>query len=116
MKPVDAALDYAARRGWAVFPCCWRGEARKRPLTRHGLHDASRDPDQIRDWWRRRPDALIGLPTGHASAVVVDVDRKNGVDGLDTLAELGAAVLPNTPLAHSKRSLIPTLRRTTAMV
>ena len=99
--PLDAALGYAEARGWLVFPCCWRGEARKRPLTRHGLRDASVDLDQIRYWWCRWPEALIGLPTGQATAVVVDVDRKNGVDGLDTLAELGAAILPDTPLAHT---------------
>jgi hypothetical protein len=101
VKPRDVALDYVERRGWAVFPCCWRGASRKRPLTRHGLYDASVNFDQIRDWWRRWPDALIGLPTGQATAVVVDVDRKNGVDGLDTLGELGAVILPDTPIAHT---------------
>ncbi|MBV8096617.1 MAG: bifunctional DNA primase/polymerase [Acetobacteraceae bacterium] len=99
--PIDAALGYARARGWPVFPCSWRGELRKRPLTRHGLHDASCDPDQIREWWGRWPEALIGMPTGQATAVVVDVDRKNGVDGLDTLAELGAAILPDTPITHT---------------
>jgi putative DNA primase/helicase len=101
MRSGDAAREYAERRRWRVFPCAWQAEARKRPLTRNGLHDASLDLDQIREWWRRWPDALIGLPTGKGSAVVVDVDRKSGVDGLDTLAELGAAILPATPLAHT---------------
>jgi hypothetical protein len=99
--PGDAAIAYAERRGWAVFPCCWHGPARKRPLTRHGLHDATRDPDAIREWWRRWPEALVGLPTGRCSAIVLDIDRKNGVDGFDALDELGAAILPETPLAHT---------------
>jgi len=33
--------------------------------------------------------------------VVVDVDRKSGFDGFDILDELGAAILPETPLAHT---------------
>lgn len=101
MTPGAAALDYAQRRGWPVFPCRWRGEARKRPLTLRGLHDASRDPGQILCWWGQWPEALIGLPTGRATAIVVDVDRENGIDGLDTLDELGAAILPETPLVHT---------------
>jgi hypothetical protein len=103
VKPGDAALDYAERHGWPVFPCRWRGEGRKRPLTRRGFLDSSRDPDQIRDWWQRWPEALIGLPTGQATAVVVDVDRKNGIDGFDTLDEFGAIILPETR-SHTLRA------------
>jgi hypothetical protein len=101
MRPGDAAIAYAERRGWAVFPCCWHGEGRKRPLTRRGLYDATLDRDVIREWWRRWPEALVGVPTGRSSAIVVDIDRKNGINGLDTLDELGAAILPDTPLAHT---------------
>lgn len=101
VMPGDAAIAYAERRGWAVFPCRWQGEARKRPLTRHGLHDATLDRDAIREWWGRWPEALVGVPTGRSSAIVIDIDRKNGIDGFDTLDELGAAILPDTPLAHT---------------
>jgi hypothetical protein len=55
----------------------------------------------IREWWRRWPGALVGVPTGRSSAIVVDIDRKNGIDGFDALDELGAAILPDTPLAHT---------------
>jgi hypothetical protein len=48
---VDVAIDYARWRGWPVFPCQWQREHRKRPLIEHGLHAASRDNTQIRDWW-----------------------------------------------------------------
>lgn len=55
-----------------VFPCT---PGAKQPLTAHGFHDASVDLATVRDWWRRWPDANIGIPTGAASGVdVVDVD------------------------------------------
>jgi putative DNA primase/helicase len=73
-----AALGYA-RRGWPVFPCHWQGERRKRPLIECGFHAATTDNEaQIRAWWRRWPDALIGVPTGRAiGAVVLDIDVKD---------------------------------------
>ena len=64
-----------AAAGIHVFPCKNqpRGEDDKRPLTNHGFHDATTDAAQIRTWWRRWPDALIGVPTG-ARFVVLDLD------------------------------------------
>jgi Bifunctional DNA primase/polymerase, N-terminal len=35
----------------------------KHPLTPHGLIDATRDPAQLGWWWRRWPNANIGLLT-----------------------------------------------------
>lgn len=61
-----------AARDVPVFPCSPNG---KQPLTSHGFHDASSDPDVVAAWWRRWPEANIGLPTGTSSGVdVVDVD------------------------------------------
>jgi len=81
----------------------WKGEHRKRPLVERGLYAATIDRDQIRNWWRRWPKALIGLPTGRTSdTVVLDIDVKRAdTNGLDTLAELGCAILPDTPLVHT---------------
>ncbi|MFE5291399.1 bifunctional DNA primase/polymerase [Isoptericola sp. NPDC056618] len=74
----QAALAYA-RAGAAVFPCRLAGKA---PLTRRGFHDASRDLRQVTAWWRRWPEANIGLPTGAASGVdVVDIDAHDGGSG-----------------------------------
>jgi Bifunctional DNA primase/polymerase, N-terminal len=98
---VDAALGYA-RCGWPLFPCQWQGERRKRPLVAHGLHAASRDEAQIRNWWRRWPHALIGIPTGRATGfVLLDIDLKDAVNGFDSLAELGFAILPVAPMTHT---------------
>ncbi len=86
---LEYALEYA-RHGWSVFPC----NIDKSPKTRNGLHDASKDPEQIKAWWTRWPDASIGAPTGPVNGWwVLDVDRpkKPGdPDGLVSFAELEA--------------------------
>lgn len=69
---LPAAAAALATRGIAVFPCV---PGAKQPLTTRGFHDASADLAQVHEWWRRTPDANIGLPTGHrAGVLVVDVD------------------------------------------
>jgi Bifunctional DNA primase/polymerase, N-terminal len=73
---VEWALAYA-RAGMAVFPV----GANKKPLTEHGVKDATTDADQIRAWWARWPHAEIGWAVP-ASVIVVDLDRKAGADGL----------------------------------
>ena len=78
-----AALDLAAA-GWEVFPLI---ENTKRPLTAHGVKDATTDADTIRAWWERNPEANLGLAPG-ADVLVLDVDTKHGIDGHDTLTGL----------------------------
>src|SRR5262245_46958410 len=100
---LDDALDYA-EGGWPVFPCQWQGERRKRPLLPSpGLHLASKDPEQIETWWRRWPQALIGVPTGEVIGLsVLDIDRKDDANGYNTFAdEFGFALWPATPTTHS---------------
>lgn len=94
---IEAALAYAAA-GWPVLPVAAHG---KQPLARHGVHDASVDAAQIRRWWRRWPDAGVGIATGARSGLaIVDVDVKAG--GRESLAGLRAGrTLPFTLLAHT---------------
>ncbi len=94
----EAALEYAGR-GLPVFPC----QANKRPLIENGFHRATVESSQIEAWWRRRPQALIGVPTGRASGLVVlDIDVKDPrAYGFDTLADLGLSILPSTPMVHT---------------
>lgn len=75
-----AALWYAGQ-GMPVFPCA---PGRKRPATRHGLHDATTDVEQIRNWWAEQPQANIGLPTG-LRYDVIDVDGPAGYRSLAAL-------------------------------
>jgi putative DNA primase/helicase len=87
---MDAALAYAAK-GIPVFPCKNTPEneaTHKTPLTKSGFKDATTDPKQIERWWSRRPDALIGMPTGKASGFdVLDLDAKKGKNGLDQVPD-----------------------------
>jgi hypothetical protein len=97
-ETVTAALSYAAR-GWSVFPC---KPGTKAPLTEHGVKDATTDPEQIRDWWSRWPDANVALACSHETvvAVDVDVDEAKGVNGWESLKEfpeLPATVMQKTP-------------------
>lgn len=72
-----SAAEHLGASDIPVFPCVPGG---KRPLTAHGFQDASTSLDLIDAWWRRHPDANIGVPTGAAGGVdVVDVDvHKSG--------------------------------------
>ena len=84
----EAALVYA-EVGVAVFPCVADG---KRPLTPHGLLDATTDHGQLAEWWRRWPQANIGLVTGE-QVDVVDVDRRPSGSGFVSLERVRAAGL-----------------------
>ncbi|MCW0206022.1 MAG: bifunctional DNA primase/polymerase [Achromobacter sp.] len=100
MKNVDSALAYATR-GLPVFPVLLI-DGKKIPGTPHGYKDATTDRERIAEWWAARPAALIGMPTGRQTGMVVlDIDVKNGAHGWDSLEELGALPLPHTPHAHT---------------
>jgi hypothetical protein len=103
----EVALRYA-EHGWPVVPlhtphaggCSCRaercGSAGKHPRTVHGLRDASTDAGQVRGWWRRWPDANLGVITGAGSGLLVlDVDLPEGPASLHRL-EAAHAPLPAT--------------------
>jgi hypothetical protein len=99
---VDSLIDAALRLaegGRPVFPC----GANKAPLTQHGFKSASLDPATIGRWWGRWPDALIGVPTGAPSGLLVlDLDVKNGNDGINVFEALRAGRgLPPHPLVRT---------------
>ncbi len=103
--PGAAALNFAAR-DWPVLPLhsptaagCSCGHAScgsvgKHPRLADGVHGASRDPATILAWWRRWPDAGVGVATGGA-LVVLDVDGEEGV------ASLQGRYLPPTPTVQT---------------
>lgn len=115
MNMLPAALAYAQRLNWPVFPVqgisnghCTCGKLQcdrpgKHPignLVPHGLKDASTDPDIIARWWKEAPWANIGVVTGAISGLVVlDVDViKGGDDSLFAL-EQTYGKLPETVMA-----------------
>jgi hypothetical protein len=81
----QAAVSYA-RIGLRVLPVA---RVSKRPLTAHGAHDATSDEATIRAWWKRWPQANLGIALD--GLVVVDVDPRNGApaDRDDIAAMLG---------------------------
>ncbi|MGO1316832.1 MAG: bifunctional DNA primase/polymerase [Cellulomonadaceae bacterium] len=86
----DAALGFA-QSGIAVFPCARGG---KEPLTAHGFKDATADPGRVAWWWRRFPEANLGLPTGAFTGVdVVDVDVHGAASGFPAMAKAREAGL-----------------------
>ena len=102
-----AALSYAAK-GWPIFPV--KPGKGKKPYVKWGkgtddavdLYErrATTDPDTINAWWAKWPLAMIGVATGERSGIaVLDIDRKNGVDGLEALrVALGGNPYDLTPL------------------
>lgn len=80
-----------ASMGIPVFPC----KPDKTPLTKGGFKDASADLKTVTSWWEKHPKAMIGMPTGEQSGIVViDLDKHGPVDGIvewnKLLAQYGA--------------------------
>ena len=70
-------------RDISIFPVA---ASDKFPITKRGFKDATTDAKQIRKWAREFPNANIGIKTGSASSLVfIDLDRKNGVDGVKAI-------------------------------
>jgi putative DNA primase/helicase len=70
------SLTYYLKKGWPIFPCKVNG---KEPLTAHGFLDASLDPEAVKAWHAKYPQANWAVRTGAlaeggAGLVVVDVD------------------------------------------
>lgn len=95
-----AALRYAAL-GYAVIPLA-RGGKRPHQMLGNvgGVHLASRDPDQIMDWWSLDLLANIGVATGSVNRlVVVDLDVKGAHNGIQKWADFlyGPPECPDLP-------------------
>lgn len=73
------------------------GSPGKHPRLKHGLLDASTDPRLIRAWWRRWPDANVGLATGTALDVC-DVDT---TAGMRSVLDVLDVVRPAAPLVRT---------------
>jgi Bifunctional DNA primase/polymerase, N-terminal len=113
---LDAALGYAAWRipvypvhwphptpGGASLACsCPRGPAcdrpAKHPLVRHGVKQATTDPQVIGRWWWRWPQANLGLATGIIFDAL-DIDGPAGLAALHQLAGAAGLRLPGPLVA-----------------
>lgn len=94
-----AALSYA-RNNIKIFPTWWTtngvcqcadrdtcGSPAKHPLVAWRT-ETTANPDTIRAWWQRWPNANIGLPAGDNQLAIIDVDPRH--DGNTSLTELAA--------------------------
>lgn len=102
---LKAALEYASKYHWAVFPVSAKT---KKPLTPHGCKDAKKTPGAIKAWWKKWPDASVGIATGSISHLVVideDLDEERGLDGIQSVVEWQRdnGQLPDTIMAITGR-------------
>jgi len=92
LSKLDIALIHA-RRGWKVFPlhtpdaeggCSCRNPdcgktTGKHPRVKEWQKVATTDEKVIHDWWKKYPDANIGIATGAGSGIIIlDIDGDEG--------------------------------------
>ena len=83
--PVHSIKDGRCTCG--IVDCASPGKHPVADLVPNGVKQASKDPEQILEWWMQREDANIGIATGAVSNLyVLDVDPRHG--GIDSLAKL----------------------------
>jgi hypothetical protein len=100
---LEAALEYA-QLGISVFPC---NPLDKKPLTGKGFKDATKDETQIRAWWQKWPNAMIGAPTGPASGMWVidlDLDPARKINGKATFDQL---ITQRGPIPETLTTITP---------
>lgn len=91
-----AALDLAAN-DIPVLPWRWvkrkSGKWDKVPHITDWPNEATTDARQLERWFTKWPDAQVGFVTGERSGIdVVDLDRKNGKDGVAACEAAGIKV------------------------
>lgn len=83
MTLLEGAVGFA-EAGLPIFPC----KADKSPYTMKGFHDASTSIEQVASWWKKWPEAMIGMPTGRVSGFdVLDLDCKDGKRALELVPD-----------------------------
>lgn len=79
------ALEYT-QRGWHVFPLRPND---KRPYAGFAWRDlSSKDPARIQEWIEQYPGCNWGVDCGKSGLAVIDIDVKDGKDGLSTALDL----------------------------
>jgi len=80
-RPVTWALVYA-KRGIPVLPLTGKLPRIPKREGGRGVHDATTNLDQVRQWWQRWPRANIGLRCG-VLFDVIDIDGQQGRQSLE---------------------------------
>ena len=85
------------RQGLPVFPAA----PDKSPLTAHGFKDASIEGRVIVSWWRDHPEALLAVPTGQVSGLlVIDIDPTGAEWYAEHMIDLACHRIHRTPRGH----------------
>ena len=102
-KLLFAALELAAL-GFLIVPLAWITDTGscscrrsnsctapgKHPLIKGWRQEATTSSQKVNDWWRRWPNAGVGIATGpRSNLLVVDIDPKYGGD--ESLQKLESA-------------------------
>lgn len=85
MSAQPAMLDHAlkfATDGLRVMPV----KPDKTPYTAHGVKDATTEIATVKRWWKKWPEANIGLATGQG-LLVLDADGEQGIESLRLLEQ-----------------------------
>ena len=83
---IAAVIALSLKFGWKVFPA---KPTDKSPYINGWKHRATADAKKIEQLFEPFPDAIIGLPTGPINGLtVLDLDLKNGVDGVQSFRSL----------------------------
>lgn len=90
---VYAHAHELADAGYSVLPAA----RSKRPLTRHGVKDATRNHEQIETWASEHPEANLAVACGERSGGLVAVD----IDNLERTRMNGRLRLPSTPMVRT---------------
>ncbi len=97
---VDVEHVIAFARKFPVFPC----GPDKRPLVKTGFHAATQDAAQIRRWWKQWPEALVGVPTGQGTGlVVIDYDPDKATQATHSWMAEHTALLCSTRVHKTGR-------------
>ncbi len=81
-----------ARAGFAVFPCHPGGEKAKSPMPFIRWREVSSSSErQVQEWWKKWPNAAIGLDLAKSGLIVIDADRHDPeADGVEAFGALMA--------------------------
>lgn len=102
MNQLEIALNYASK-GIRVFPC----NMDKKPLTKNGFKHATTDETQIRQWFKKHPNALIGSPNDQF--VVIDIDSHGLCKAGSILTQTAISALEDAGIIHENSVKVTTM-------
>jgi hypothetical protein len=88
------ALNYASE-GWAVLPLKAKSKEPNFDLIKHAHLSASTDPELIKEWFAKKPNANLGISAKLSGLVILDIDFRSGGEMTDLFNETYTVKTPN---------------------